>query len=95
MSEWLVIPHKLVKKEDIPKLEKAGLMGDFNEIVSILKENPYSRVRRMEKLSPKNKEIYSMRVNIQHRVVYTIDKSRKIVKIWSAWSHYEQRLPKK
>lgn len=94
MSDWTVLPHKAVKKEDIPKLEAAGLKTDFDEIVALLKENPYSRQRRMEKLNPKNKEIYSMRINIQHRVVYTIDKPNKVVKIWSAWSHYEQRLPK-
>ncbi|WP_019790187.1 Txe/YoeB family addiction module toxin [Streptococcus sobrinus] len=95
MSQWIIIPHKLVKRDDIPKLEQASLKEDFNEIVAILKENPYSRVRRMEKLNPKNREIYSMRINVQHRVVYTIDKKQKLVKIWSAWSHYKQRLPKK
>lgn len=94
MSEWKVIPHKLVKKDDIPRLMAIGLKSDFDEVVSILKENPYSRKRRMEKLHPKNKEIYSMRLNVQHRVVYTIDKKQKIVKIWSAWTHYEQRLSK-
>lgn len=94
MTEWTVIPHKLVKREDIPRLEAVGLKRDFDEVVAILKENPYSRSRRMEKLNPKHREIYSMRINIKHRVVYTIDKPNRIVKIWSAWSHYEQRLPK-
>lgn len=95
MSQWTVIPHKLVKQDDLPKLGQAGLKKDFDEIIAILKENPYRRVRRMEKLNSKNKEIYSMRINVQHRVVYTIDKEKKIVKLWSAWSHYEQRLPKR
>ncbi|GAA0054109.1 Txe/YoeB family addiction module toxin [Streptococcus canis] len=95
MSEWIVIPHKLVKRDDIPKLEAVGLKRDFDDIISILKENPYSRKRRMEKLHPKHKEIYSMRINVQHRVVYTIHKQDKLVKTWSAWSHYEQRLPRK
>lgn len=95
MSEWTVIPHKLVKRDDIPKLEAVGLKRDFDDIISILKENPYSRKRRMEKLHPKQKEIYSMRINVQHRVIYTIHKQDKLIKIWSAWSHYEQRLPRK
>lgn len=94
MSEWVVIPHKLVKRDDLPLLKSAGLQSDFDEVVAILKENPFSRQRRMEKLNPKQKEIYSMRINGKHRVVYTVDKERKIVKIWSAWTHYEQRLPK-
>ncbi|MDR2976772.1 MAG: Txe/YoeB family addiction module toxin [Streptococcaceae bacterium] len=93
-NEWTVIPHREVKKTDIPLLEKAGLKSDFDEVVKILKANPYQRVRNMELLKPKNKQIYSMRINIQHRVIYTIDKAHKIVKIWSAWSHYEQRIPR-
>ena len=94
MTKWTVIPHRGVKKTDISKLEKAGLKQDFDEIVTILKKNPYSRERNMELMKPKNKQIYSMRINIQHRVVYTIHKQDKIVKIWSAWSHYQNRTPK-
>ena len=94
MTKWTVIPHREVKKVDIPKLEKTGLKQDFDEIVAILKNNPYSRERNMELMKPKNKQIYSMRINIQHRVVYTINKQDKIVKIWSAWSHYQKRVPK-
>ena len=94
MIEWKVIPHKEVKKDDIPNLEKVGLKQDFDEIVKILKKNPYSRERNMELMKPKNKQIYSMRINIQHRVVYTIHKQDKIVKIWSAWSHYQNRTPR-
>jgi len=93
MTMWTVIPHKDVKKADITKLEKVGLKQDFDEIVAILKKNPYSRERNMELMKPKNKHIYSMRINIQHRVVYTVHKQDKIVKIWSAWSHYRQRIP--
>jgi Txe/YoeB family toxin of toxin-antitoxin system len=88
MKGWTIIPHREVKKSDIPKLEKSGLKDDFDDIVDILKSNPYSRDRNMELLKPKNKQVYSMRINIQHRVVYTIHKSDKIIKIWSAWTHY-------
>ena len=94
MTDWTVIPHRSVKKEDIPKLERIGLKSDFDEVIEILKKNPYSRERSMELMRPKNKQIYSMRINIQHRVVYTIHKEEKIVKIWSAWSHYQQRMPR-
>ena len=94
MTKWTLIPHKDVKKSDIPKLEKAGLKQDFDEIVTILKKNPFSRERNMELMKPKNKQIYSMRINIQHRVVYTVHKQDKVVKIWSAWSHYQNRTSK-
>lgn len=50
-------------------------------MVEILRINLYEQVRRLEKLQPKNKEIYSMRINRKQRVVYTNDKVSKVVKI--------------
>lgn len=91
---WKVVEHREVRKKHLPLLEQAGLMGDYEEIVTILKKNPYERVRKNEVLQPKQKKIRSMRINVQHRVVFTIDKQAKIVKIWAAWSHYEKGIPK-
>ena len=82
------------KKIDISLLERSVLKDDFDEIVKALKEKPYQRIRNMELLQPRNKQIYSMRINVKHRVVYTIDKENRVVKIWSAWTHYQQRMPK-
>ncbi len=93
-SEWTVRAHKDIKKKHIPLLEQIGLKSDYDEIVELLKTNPYSTSRNREKLNPKNKEVFSMRINNKHRVVYTIDKQNKIVTIFSAWSHYENRMPK-
>lgn len=87
--QWKVKAYKAVIKKDIPLLKRSKLYDQFEEIVEILKSNPYSNIRRMEKLNPKNKKIFSMRINGQHRVVYTIDKKQKTVVVWSAWSHYE------
>lgn len=36
-----------------------------------------------------------MRINSKHRVVYIISKKDKIVKVWAAWSLYENNIPKK
>ena len=92
--EWTLLPHREVKNKDISLLKESGLKEDFDEIVAALKQNPYQQIRNMELLKPQQKKIYSMRINIQHRVVYTIDKKNKIIKIWSAWSHYQLRIPK-
>ncbi|MEL7067446.1 MAG: type II toxin-antitoxin system YoeB family toxin [Cyanobacteria bacterium J06581_3] len=32
---------------------------------------------------------YSRRINIKHRLVYSVNSKEKIVKIVSVWSHYE------
>ncbi|WP_063558329.1 Txe/YoeB family addiction module toxin [Lacticaseibacillus paracasei] len=95
VTAWQVIPHRDVKQKDVPLLQKAGLFTDYMQVIETLKENPYSRAHNQEILQPKSKRIYSMRINGQHRVVYTIDKKKHLVKVWSAWSHYERRKPKK
>lgn len=33
---------------------------------------------------------YSRRINLQHRLVYQIDKEEKTIKILSLWTHYER-----
>ena len=62
---------------------------NFLEVVKQLKENPFEDNQSFKKLQPPIAGKYSRRMNIQHRVVYTVDKENKVVKIWSAWSHYE------
>ncbi|WP_424321288.1 Txe/YoeB family addiction module toxin [Lacticaseibacillus chiayiensis] len=74
-------------------LQGAKIFEKYMCIIATLKENPYSRKHHQEVLQPKIGKIYSMRINSKHRVVYTIDKKAHLVKVWSAWSHYEQRKP--
>lgn len=95
MDKWRVSAHREVIKKDIPKLEQAGLKNIFDEIVENLKVNPYKEYRNFEKLHPYNMYLFSLRENNRHRVVYTIDKKNHKIKIWSAWTHYEKRIPKK
>ncbi|SYV98568.1 type II toxin-antitoxin system YoeB family toxin [Oenococcus oeni] len=35
---------------------------------------------------------YSLRINNQHRVVYTIDQKKRLVTIFSCWAHYQNTL---
>jgi Txe/YoeB family toxin of toxin-antitoxin system len=90
LNKWQILVYRDVTKHDIPLLIKAGLKTDFDEIIASLKVNPYRTFRNFEKLNPHNLNVFSLRINAKHRVVYTINKRKKIVKIWSAWSHYEQ-----
>lgn len=48
----------------------------------------YEQVRRNEVLQPKDKKI-----RLKYRVVFTIDKATKTIKIEADWSHYEKNLP--
>ncbi|HAT55478.1 MAG TPA: Txe/YoeB family addiction module toxin [Lactobacillus sp.] len=95
MNVFTVIPHRKVKSDDEPLLIKAGLFDNYMNIIRLLKENPYSRqLNGWELMVPHKRKIYSCRINDQHRIVYTVNKREHVVKIWSAWSHYEKRLPR-
>ncbi len=76
-------------KTDLKKIKKSQLKDNFLEIVEQLKKDPFAPNQSFEKLKPPIAGKYSRRLNIQHRVVYTVDLDKKVVKIWSAWSHYE------
>lgn len=75
-------------KKDLPKLKAAGLNRKFDELLNILKENPYQTLPTYEKLV--GLPLYSRRINIQHRLVYRVDELEQIVTIESVWSHYEK-----
>ena len=58
-----------------------------NWLINILKKNPYEPP--YEKLSGDLKGYYSRRINIKHRLVYSVDEDKKIIQVVSVWSHYE------
>jgi len=75
-------------KVDLKKIKQSKLKPRFLEIIHTLKINPFYPNQSFEKLHPYQLNMYSRRLNHQHRVVYTTDESNKIVYIISAWSHY-------
>ncbi|WP_414049593.1 Txe/YoeB family addiction module toxin [Macrococcus animalis] len=76
-------------KKDLKKIKNTHLESNFLKIINQLKENPYENNHSFEKLIPPIKGFYSRRINIQHRVVYTVNDDEKIVTIYSAYGHYE------
>lgn len=80
-----VVIHKDVIK-DLEKLKQAKLVEKAKQLVEDLKIDPYNSP--VEKLKGNLKGFYSKRINIQHRLVYSIDDENKIVSIVSMWSHY-------
>lgn len=73
--------------KDTKKLKAANLEENVKHLINILKQNPYEPP--YEKLSGNLKGYYSRRINIKHRLVYSIDDKQKIIKVISVWSHYE------
>ena len=85
---WRVVFTKQAQK-DAKKLAAAGLQSKAETIVDILRENPYKRPPTFEKLLGDLSGAYSRRINIQHRFVYQILDSEKVVKVIRMWTHYE------
>lgn len=75
-------------RKDLPKLKAANLHKKFDELVLIIKDNPFQNPPPYEKLV--NLNYYSRRLNIQHRLVYSVDEAQKVITILSVWSHYER-----
>lgn len=73
--------------KDTKKLQSANLSENVKSLINILKNNPYEPP--CEKLSGDLKGYYSRRINIKHRLVYSVDEDTKIIRVVSVWSHYE------
>ena len=80
--------HKKALKE-ITKLKENNLDIKAKRLIDLIKENPYQTPPPYEKLTGDLKGLYSRRINIQHRLVYQVFETEKIIKIISLWSHYE------
>ena len=77
-------------KKVLPKLKGANLHKKFDKLVAVIKENPYQSPPPYEKLV--GVPYYSRRLNIHHRLVYSVDEDEKEVTILSLRSHYERGI---
>jgi len=75
--------------QDSKKAQKSLYKEKFEELLKILKNNPFQNPPPFEKLQPPRDNIYSRRINKQHRIVYHIDNELKIINVLSLWTHYE------
>lgn len=85
---WEVIFAKHAQK-DAQKLAASGLKPKAQEILSIIKENPFQNPPPYEKLVGDLAGTYSRRINIQHRLIYQVLRDQNIIKVLRMWSHYE------
>lgn len=85
---WEVIFAKHAQK-DAQKLAASGLKPKAQELLSIIKENPFQNPPPYEKLVGDLAGTYSRRINIQHRLIYQVLQDQNIIKVLRMWSHYE------
>ena len=88
MVKWELVFTKQAQK-DAKKISSSGLKNKVEELLKILKNNPFQTPPSYEKLVGDLLGAYSRRINIQHRIVYQIYEDIKTVKVLRMWTHYE------
>jgi toxin YoeB len=88
VSAYKIVYTKQAQK-DARKAASSGLRTKIEELLEILKVNPFEEYPPYEKLVGNLEGAYSRRINIQHRLVYQVIEEEKIVKVIRMWTHYE------
>jgi Txe/YoeB family toxin of toxin-antitoxin system len=85
---WRLVYTKQAQK-DAKKLAASNLRNRAQELLDIVRSNPYQNPPPYEKLVGDLAGAYSRRINIQHRLVYEVIDVEQTVKILRLWTHYE------
>lgn len=75
--------------KDYEKLKQyPSLLEKVKSLIALLEDNPYTTPPTYEKLIGFD-DVYSRRINTQHRLVYQVRKDENVVVIIRMWTHYE------
>lgn len=85
---WRLVFTRHARK-DSKKLTAAGLRPKAEQLLELLRDNPFLTPPPYEKLVGDLAGAYSRRINVQHRLVYQVLEEEKVVKVIRAWTHYE------
>ena len=78
---WAVVFAKHAQK-DAQKLAASGLKAKAQELLAVIRKNPFQNPPPYEKLVGDLAGAYSRRINIQHRLVYEVLEAEHIEKLW-------------
>ncbi|MCB1666584.1 MAG: Txe/YoeB family addiction module toxin [Pseudomonadales bacterium] len=76
-------------QKDARKLASSGLKTRAQELLDILRKDPFTNPPPYERLVGDLAGAYSRRINIQHRLVYQVLEQERAVKVLRLWTHYE------
>ena len=85
---WTVLFTKQAQK-DAAKLAAAGLQKQAEVLLEVLRVDPFTSPPRFEKLIGDLEGAYSRRINLKHRLVYSVDEQSRCVRVLRMWTHYE------
>ena len=76
-------------KKDFEKLKQyPPLVDKVKSLVALISINPFETPPSYEKLIG-FKNVYSRRINVQHRLVYEVRNEENTIVIIRMWTHYE------
>ena len=88
VKNYTVLISKQAQK-DFKKIKATGLDRKVRKLYEILCDNPFQEYPRYETLKGQLQGFYSRRINIQHRLVYSVDEEARVVRVLRMWTHYE------
>jgi len=86
--KYLLVFTKQAQK-DAKKISSTGLKPKAQRLLDILADDPFQSPPPYEMLIGDLAGAFSRRINIQHRLVYQVLKTERVVKVLRLWTHYE------
>ena len=76
-------------QKDAKKLASSGLKQKATDLLNTISIDPFQNPPPFERLVGDLSGAISRRINIQHRLVYQVYETKKVVKVLRLWTHYE------
>lgn len=87
-SPWeIVFTRQAVR--DAKKLSQSGLRDRAENLLAVIREDPFQSPPHFERLVGDLAGAFSRRINIQHRLVYEVFPELRTVRLLRMWTHYE------
>jgi toxin YoeB len=81
----IILTKKALKH--VSNLKSAGLYNKAKKTRDLLTKEPHPLNSKELNRDLRGKR--SIRINIQHRLVYEVNEEKKVIKILSMWGHYD------
>ena len=75
--------------KDRQRIARSNLETRARALLDVIAHDPFQNPPPYEKLLGDLTGAYSRRINIQHRLVYTVDTQANTICILRMWTHYE------
>lgn len=89
MVNYKIVILKSAQKDKEKVKQYPALKRNVENLIDLLRKNPYQNPPPYESLVGDMKGLYSRRINRQHRLVYRVLEEESTIIIVSMWSHYE------